>query len=53
VVFGHHERLTFLVHPQLWLVPAGLIVLAAEQVNRGRLLPAQGLGLRYAGLLLV
>jgi hypothetical protein len=23
VVFGHHDRLTFLVHPQLWLVPAG------------------------------
>jgi hypothetical protein len=53
VLFGHHDRLTFLVHPQLWLVPAGLIVLAAEQVNRDRLRPAQALGLRYAGLLLV
>jgi hypothetical protein len=53
VVFGHHDRLTFLVHPQLGLVPAGLIVLAAEPVNRGRLRPVQGLALRYAGLLLV
>jgi hypothetical protein len=34
-------------------VPVGLIVLAAEQVNRGRLRPAQALALRYAGLLLV
>jgi hypothetical protein len=32
---------------------AGRIVLAAEQVNRGRLRPAQALALRYAGLLLV
>ena len=34
-------------------MPAGRIVLAAEQVNRGRLRPAQALALRYAGLLLV
>jgi hypothetical protein len=53
VVFGHQDRLAFLVHPQLWLVPVGLIALAAEPVNRGRLRPAQALGLRYAGLLLV
>ena len=53
MLLGHHDRLTFLVHPQLWLVPVGLIVLAAEQVNRGRLRPAQAQALRYAGLLLV
>jgi hypothetical protein len=53
VLFGHHDRLTFLVHPQLWLVPVGLIVLAAEQINRARLRTAQALALRYAGLLLV
>jgi hypothetical protein len=35
------------------LVPAGRIALVAEQVNRDRLRPAQALGLRYAGLLLV
>jgi hypothetical protein len=35
------------------LVPVGLIVLAAEQVNRDRLRPARALALRYAGLLLV
>ena len=45
--------MTFLVHPQSWPVPAGRIVLAAGQVNRGRLRPAQALALRYAGLLLV
>jgi hypothetical protein len=51
VVFGHQDRLTFLVHPQLWLVPAGRIVLAAEQVNRGRPRQAlaQALALRNAG----
>ena len=53
MVFGHQDRLTFLVHPQLGLVPAGRIVLAAEPVNRDRLRPAQALALRYAGLLLV
>ena len=53
VLFGHHDRLTFLVHPQLWLIPVGLIALAAEQLNRDRVLPAQTLALRYVGLLLV
>ena len=53
VLFGHRDRLTFLAHPQLWLVPAGLNALAAEQVHRGRLRPAQALVLCYAGLLLV
>jgi hypothetical protein len=53
VLLGHHDRLTFLVHPQLWLIPVGLIVLAAEQLNRGRLPPPQALAVRYAGLLLV
>jgi hypothetical protein len=53
VLFGHQDRLTFLVHPQLWLVPVGLIVLAAEQVHRDRQRPARALALRYGGLLLV
>jgi hypothetical protein len=50
---GHRNRLASLTHPQSWLVPAGLIALAAEPVNRGRLRPARALALRYAGLLLV
>ena len=29
-----HHGLGFLLHPQLWLVPLGLIVLIAEQLNR-------------------
>jgi hypothetical protein len=50
VIFGHHEGLAFVLHPQLWLIPVGLIVLAAEHVNRQRLTQSQGASLRYAGL---
>jgi len=53
VLLGNHEGVTFLIHPQLWLIPIGLIALAAEQINRDRLLPPQALALRYAGLLLI
>jgi hypothetical protein len=53
VLLGNHSQLTFITHPQLWLIPVGLIVLAAEQINRDRLQPAQALALRYAGLLLI
>ncbi len=53
VLFGHQDGLTFLVHPQLWLIPVGGIVLAAEALNRDRLTAAQSQALRYAGLLLI
>ena len=53
VVFGHHEALAFVVHPQFWLIPLGLILLVAEHLNRDRLPEPQRLGLRYAGLLLI
>jgi hypothetical protein len=53
VLFSHHGGLTFLVHPQLWLIPIGLIVLAAEHLNRQHLQPPTALALRYAGLLLI
>jgi hypothetical protein len=53
VLLGHSGDLTFAVHPQLWLIPVGLIVLAAEQLNRERLEPAQSMALRYAGLLMI
>jgi hypothetical protein len=48
-----HHGLSFLLHPQLWLVPLGLIILIAEQLNRDELTREQRLALRYAGLLLL
>src|SRR6185295_8148318 len=53
VVLGHHEYLSFLVHPQLWLIPLGLIVLVAESVHREELTAAQATTMRYCGLLLI
>jgi hypothetical protein len=53
VLFGHHDQLSFLLHPQLWLIPIGIIVLAAEHLNRDRLQPPQALAMRYAGLMLI
>jgi hypothetical protein len=45
-----HTGMSFLVHPQLWLIPLGLILLAAEHLNRDKLVYAQSLTLRYTGL---
>jgi hypothetical protein len=45
-----HFDVSFLLHPQLWVIPPALIVLAAEHLNRNRLQPAQAAGLRYLGL---
>jgi hypothetical protein len=45
-----HYGWSFLVHPQMWLVPLALIVLAAEHLNRRRLTPNQAATMRYAGL---
>jgi hypothetical protein len=53
VLFGHQEGLAFFVHPQLWLIPVGAIVLVAEHVNRQHLQPPQSIALRYAGLMLI
>jgi hypothetical protein len=53
VLFAHYEPLAFLVHPQAWLIPLALIVLAAEHVNRERLTRGQSLSVRYLGLLLI
>jgi hypothetical protein len=41
VLFGYSDDLAFRLHPQLWLLPIGLIILVAEQINRVRLPPAQ------------
>jgi hypothetical protein len=48
-----YSGLPFFAHPQLWLIPLGLILLAAEHLNREGLQPAQSLSLRYAGLGLI
>jgi hypothetical protein len=45
-----HNGVSFLVHPQLWLIPLAVIVLVAEHLNRDRLTVAQSQALRYAGL---
>src|SRR5262249_47402455 len=50
-LFGHHDRLTFLVHPPLWVIPVGPIVLAAGPPHRGPPAPPQALARPYAGLL--
>jgi len=46
----YHYGWSFLVHPQLWLVPLALIVLVAEHLNRARLGATQAATLRYVGL---
>jgi hypothetical protein len=53
VLFVHHEQLAFLLHPQIWLMPIGIVVLAAEHLNRERLDASQQLALRYIGLLTI
>jgi hypothetical protein len=50
--FWHHEW-TYLVHPQVWLIPLALIVLAAEHINRERLVPAQSAAIRYLALCMI
>jgi hypothetical protein len=49
VVLGNHGP-SFLVNPQLWLIPLALIVLVSEAVNRRRLSRELSTGLRYLGL---
>ncbi len=53
VLLGHQNDLAFRLHPQLWLIPIGAMILAAEAVNRDRLPPPQALALRYAGMLVI
>ncbi len=45
--------LAFVVHPQLWLIPLALIVLAAEYLNRDRLTAQQSGTLRYLSLMVI
>jgi hypothetical protein len=53
VIYAHHPDLAFTLHPQLWLVPTGVIVLVAERLHGEQLTPAQAQGVRYLGLLLI
>ena len=53
VIFGNVEGLRFVLHPQLWLIPLGLILLRAEHLNRERLTESQSQGCRFLGLLLI
>jgi hypothetical protein len=48
-----HHGIAFLLHPQCWLIPPALIVLAAEHANRDRLRPELSAGLRYLGISMI
>jgi hypothetical protein len=48
----YHEGLA-LAHPQMWLVPGAIIILASEHLNRDRLKPHQSLALRYLALITI
>lgn len=52
-LLARHPQLAFLIHPQLWLVPAALSVLFAAQLNRDRLAQAQTQFVRYVALMVV
>jgi hypothetical protein len=47
----YRQKLEFLVHPQMWLIPLALVILVAEHLNRDRLSEPQSAALRYLGLL--
>jgi hypothetical protein len=52
VIWANHEDLRFTLHPQLWLIPLALVVLATEHVYRERLDPGGRNAIRHVGLLL-
>ena len=45
-----HNDVSAAMHPQIWVIPLSLIVLAAEHVNRRELRPSASAGLRYLGI---
>ncbi len=53
VLLSAHEDFAFRTHPQLWLIPLGLIVLGAEFINRPHLGPWLSAALRSLGLLCI
>jgi hypothetical protein len=48
----HHE-VPFAVHPQAWVIPLALIVLASEHINRRRLTEEASNAMRYAGIAMI
>jgi hypothetical protein len=52
-VLLHQNEVSFLKHPQLWLIPLALIGLAAEHLNRDRLTQNQSAALRYLALVVI
>jgi hypothetical protein len=49
----HRLKLDFIHHPQLWLIPAALVLLVAEYFNRQRLGAQQAGALRYFALMAI
>ncbi|MEA1951256.1 MAG: hypothetical protein U9N87_07725, partial [Planctomycetota bacterium] len=49
-VLWQRMGLDFFNHPQIWLIPGALAVLAAGHLHRDRLSEAQNVGLRWAAL---
>ena len=45
--------LSIVGHPQMWLIPPALSVLAAVQINRNRLSDAQLTGIRYLAVMVI
>ena len=52
-IFYHQPGLSFLIHPQIWVVPAAVSILGAAQLNRDRLSQPQLRFVRYCCLMLV
>lgn len=52
-LLSEHEALAFSRHPQLWIIPVAVAVLAAAQLNRRAIAPRWLTGVRYAALLFI
>ena len=50
---SHHDRLSLLAHPQLWVIPPALCVLVGASLNRDRLTRTQWTGTQYGALLAI
>jgi hypothetical protein len=48
-----HAGISFLLHPQAWIIPLALIILVAEYLHREQLSNEVGEGLRYLGMSLI
>lgn len=53
VIYAQHDSLALTLHPQLWLIPIGIIILGAERLNRDRLTDTQASACRYLGLAVI